>query len=1510
MANTEGMSDEFVASLMTTPVSKPTSASKGGKKITEKDSSMSGSGVPDIMERPQKASVNRRRRKGAPIMSAVTNQRLQERMEMPMPEGGQPSAQVIRSSQSSNTAVKTGQEPKRISTSQISERQQVNSRIGGPTTPETPGVLPPSIVGDVVEHSVSPMERKTTRFQRKQNQSRFSQQAKASQFQQQQHQEGQSNNAGPLLPNAGFPSVHMPIGTFVKKPKQSQRSTTKGKKPTRKPIVAEKPPSEQDSMQQASARDATNMLAQMSMEDIQSHQRDLEAALSPDIKAFLKARSQQKNKKKQQQDQTEEPVVGVEEDATPEPTESETPIMEKKKTEKNPQQEKERLAKLMSSVRTHHDLDQAYHQEMQQAHPLEHEPLLDAGEQGTTDASTLPNDNSRNDPVDKDFDMACDLLRSTVKRQTLWAARLVSQSLSERVRELQQEKLGHTSSKTSTTKKNWPLLLPISLRCLMDEPIHGQGILHTYVLQALYSLLVLNAVDDHLVWVDSSTRTGRTMEGGDNKNNQNGELPTIATDLSSSRWSEKDMYQHFFMEDAIPTPPLDTAYPSNTVQPLAVDTGKSSSSVAAYSTSSSSTSAMEDAKAFEKDPMWTLLSKMRIIPRLSQLLCPKNDALMLPEEAWIASCGILAMLGQRSPGAATVIVHQKSMFEQILDRCLMRYSLERQQPGHQLEEIALLEQVAFASIQLLLTLARQSRVTAKAMAPHMEEVLPALLLPSDGLSPLELRLQKMGIILWRTLMRYGLGLPGFATMLKMAAHHWALPHTNPSSLSAEYLSAFTQILECARVAQSKTSALDKAKTKPIIDEESMRILSMVPTHLAATQRQLLLPSAPASDSDPSSLTTQSVDACREFQWKAARLRFLSSYWSLAANTSQSTANQEVKVEEIAMEDELAFLENLDLWTDPGGVLEVAWKLVWQQESEDYEDLAIGTPKEAAASAFLSSFANTLVEMDMSRTSQKNRMVQQLTKAVVKHFVERIIEGCKRTRILSGNEKGDLSTWALPRQGWMNQCYFAVAKLLFHAYSIGVLTSSSDINQARMLVFFLLANLERGQEAVAAVLFSQDVLFMPSGNPLHDSSSGSSPISTLFLGEICGSEMARKQLDHSFKLQHGFGLTVEGYGPFALDSLLSATDRMGPKTNGELILPLGNLWLLQTLSGSIQMKQQTVDKGTNEAVRVVSTALGLLLELEEAEEIDATCRWYSPSIPVGAKMYYLLNVCLHPETILRDERIAEASGALFEKYCSQLNETSLFELSQACLHHTEPAKKEVADPEVDQDTEEKEKALLDKLLNSNMTTDTLSPEAMRSLEALLEDVIAAFRDYGAQYSFFTKCVRLFLSPVYPPSIRCRTMQELRGMLHLLTLPDDSKSDEELLEVFLSGGLPAADGSTKDASSVLDALAVAVAKESSDRNLDGFFLHFVVATLGRNLASSISDEIGSLSMMRRLNRIPSRISSLVCDFVLMILKEKGSKKEMAVAAVKACADGKADDNFVLESRIASIREGLER
>lgn len=1318
MANTEGMSDEFVESLMTTDVSEPSS----------------------------KRSA---RRKGTPISS-----RLQERLNAPL-EGGRPAAKIIRASPQSR---QRSEDPPSASSASVSTEQD---------EAQPQSMFSSLIVGEVVERS-APSQAK--------NRISNARQKRASRFKQQQQNQQQT---------AGFPSVHMPLGTFVNK-KPSRINKQKIRMPT--PIIKDVSKQSEPSIREASQRDARNMLAEMSVEEIKQHQRELEAALSPDIKEFLK-------RGKAASKDTNAPTVAEPTTVNHEPTVRSLPTINE-----TSRQEKERLARLMTSVQTHLDLDVAYQEEMNRSHPLEHE---------TPSADSTA-----------DFALACDLLRSSVKRQTLWAARAVSQTLNERV---------HSTQK----QRDWPLLLPISLRCLLDEPFTGNGILHTYILQSIYSLLLLNAIDDHVVWV-------------------NGKVIT-----------DSHIFQESFMEDAIPTPPLDTAYPSNTIQPLAVD-----NAVAAYSTSSSSTSAEEDGKAFEKDPMWTLLSTMRIIPRLVQLL--KHD---LPEEAWVASCGILCMLSQRSPGAASAIVHHNTLLPRVLDRCLTRHALERQQEHHKMDARSLLEQVAFASMQLLVTLARQSRVTAKAIVPHLEEILPPLLLPSNRtLSSLELRLQKMAIVLWRSLLRYGLGLAGFATVLKMAAHHWALPYSHPNSLSTEYLSAVAQVLDCARIAQTAPTS----KSNPI-DGESMTILSMAAAHLAPTRRQLL-PLAPAA-----------VEALEnnepfDYRWNAARLRFLTAFWSLS--DPEASANQEIKTEDLPMEEELICLEALDAWADPGGKVEAAWAIVSRRLFKE-STIVESSHGEAAASAFLTSFASLLLTLESSSSKQKNILVSQLTRAVVAHFVERILFGLRLLEGPKGSEFKQDSKISLPRQGWTNQCSFAVAKLLCHAHTIGVVTTASDINLARLLVFSLLGNLERGNESIAVVLFSQDFLFTPIGNPLQGAFSGSSALSSMFLGELCGSERARKQLDHSFKLQHGFGITSAGYGSFALDSLLSDADQAGPRSSsGDLLLPLGRLWLWQTLSGFIRMSHQAVESGTSEATNVVSTVLGVLLELEEGDRPNMPSG-YGSHIPLGTKLYYLMNVCLHPEVLLRDERVTELAEALLERYCSQLQFSSLPEFSKACFQHTEPAKKSIQQGEDDQPLGEKEQKLLDALLHPDSGSNTSLPAGeIRALEALLEDLVAAYRDFGAQYSFFTKCMRQFLSPIFPSSIRSSTLRELRGILHLLTLPEENENDfmSTLTARFVHGGLPVKDQSTREPAELLDAVAMALQHECSSRPADGFFLYFSVATLARSVAISVANDVALKAAERRLNQLDGHMASLICSVGSDFLKSDASKQSLIEATVR--------------------------
>jgi hypothetical protein len=161
--------------------------------------------------------------------------------------------------------------------------------------------------------------------------------------------------------------------------------------------------------------------------------------------------------------------------------------------------------------------------------------------------------------------------------------------------------------------------------------------------------------------------------------------------------------------------------------------------------------------------------------------------------------------------------------------------------------------------------------------------------------------------------------------------------------------------------------------------------------------------------------------------------------------------------------------------------------------------------EAAACAFLESFVSTVLTLEKSSSHPENRMIRKLA-----HSTQRILEGLKEATKIKVDDTSAMSSFEkmpLARRGWINQCHFAIAKLLFHAMSIDVLTTSSDINLLRMLVFSLLGRLERGNESMAAVLFSQDVLFQPNSNMLQQddnddsNTNNSSPIFSMFLGEL-------------------------------------------------------------------------------------------------------------------------------------------------------------------------------------------------------------------------------------------------------------------------------------------------------------------------------------------------------------------------------------------------------------------------
>jgi len=551
-----------------------------------------------------------------------------------------------------------------------------------------------------------------------------------------------------------------------------------------------------------------------------------------------------------------------------------------------------------------------------------------------------------------------------------------------------------------------------------------------------------------------------------------------------------------------------------------------------------------------------------------------------------------------------------------------------------------------------------------------------------------------------------------------------------------------------------------------------------------------------------------------------------------------------------------------------------------------------------------------------RSRSSNPHIEEIKQSFHRMVVEKVITGLKsalETPIVdtssahASKQSGSLGS---ARARWINQCQFSVAKFCFHSISVGLITTSSDISAVRGLVFALLGRLQRGDESIAAVLFSSDILFQTSGNPVQqndDALASASPISSMFLGEICGSQDSRKQLDHSFKLQHGFGITSAGFGLFQLDSLLSNAELPNSAPSAakddpeDKSFPLGRLWLWQTLSGSIRMGDKAVASGTKEAAEVIAAVLELILDLDETEEI--TNVGYAGQLSIGSKLYYLMNVCLHHEQVLRDERVLNSGEILLDRYLRNFgcNDSDVVDFCQECLDHSgHSAEKATKTDDEDEDAlSGMDKNLLDKFSNAmtiNLEDSKISSEQMRAMVAFVEDLTTAYRDYGAQYDFFTKSIRVFLLPLFPSLIRCRGFRELDNMLHLLTVGAEFEDEvlmTNLVSKSLTGGLPAMDNSIRDDNDVLNAVVKAIA--SSSRPLEGYMRHYCIGTLVRNFSISLSTEQGVEISKKRLKRLSAKNVQSVCKATELFLQSHEGTKSVLVEAIISSSSCEYNDDF---------------
>ncbi len=1483
MANTEGLPDEFVESLATAGSVPHSSFSSASRQNEQR------------------------------LRARLRKNRLQERMDLPM--SGSPAAKIIRASPNNNGKSRTNKPV-------LPEDEDASSS----KVKYTAKALP--LVGEVIEHKQNHNQARGGRNN-----------ARVSRFASRNRQSNDPANA----PNAsydvikqkhasGFPSVHnVPLGTFVKRKKKNSKSASRSTASTTPKATGVGLNSasvgnsnSHDLMKQASQKESDAMLADMSIEEIKDRQQEIEQALSPDLIAFLRQRRQKKSKvPNESQIPKPNTTAGSDADVSNNPhspamvdsqstsitassknkKESDLKRMDEESVERV---EKQRIANLVASIRTLEDLDTTYQMEMK-------------GDDIDFDfekKSANPDDNKK-----EEFMVACDLLRSSSPRQTLWAARTVSLKLEGLMKnakqELQNSAIENEIVQTSLESTNQfkgigglPTVLPVSLRCLLDKPLVSSCnyLLHTYALQSLYYLTIIYAHPDHDAIEDNSTLQG---------------------------CSGVSIFQEIFMDDAVPSPSLDTAYPPMSVRPLSDDeksgpNSNNSSQAAAYMTSSSTTSALSDGEEFKKDPMWTLLSKMKIIPRLAFLLEHQQHLEAISSKAFTSICGIISLVGQRSPGAASAIMKHKTLTSLILKRTLQEIQRGRSENGKQITDETNYgsDEIVYSALRLFCILSRQSRVVAEDLP--LEDILPPLLATGLASSHQQFLVQKNALYLWRTTLRYGIGLEALASMLTISARHFALPYFSEFSLSSDLLSSLALVLECVKVVRSKMStAIEEGGSGETPITEITTTVVETATKMMASTLQTIVPKTLVSPKP------NAIETAIRFRWNASRLYYLSNWFQLFDPTVSTNTHESIE-DFIPSDYQETILLTLEAWAAPSGDLDKAWNIVanWGRSLLDFQDSSLGDTSmvktEASASAFINAYFS--IALVILRSRSPNPDIEDMKRSFHRLIVDKVIIGLKSALATSGVDSSSRDDLELPfslgsaRARWTNQCQFSVAKFCFHSISVGLVSTSSEISAVRGLVFALLGRLRKGDESIAAVLFSSDILFQTSGNPVQNNSdaaaSSSSPISSMFLGEICGSQEARKQLDHSFKLQHGFGITSAGFGCFQLDSLLSNAElpNSAPSVSrdspDEKSFPLGRLWLWQSLSGSIRMRDEAVTSGTKEAAEVIVAVLELILDLDETEEITKN-GGYAGQIPTGSKLYYLMNVCLHHEEVLRDERVLNNGEILLDRYLRNFgrNDNDVVDFFQECLEHSGHSSEigTKTDDDDDETLNGMDKKLLDKFSNA-MTIDLqdskISSEQLRAMVAFLEDLTAAYRDYGAQYDFFTKCIRIFLLPLFPSLIRCRGLRELESMLHLLTVSSESEDELEMAKLVsksLTGGLPAIDKSIRDDNDILNTVAKAIA--SSSRSLEGYMRHYCIGTLVRNFAISLSMEQGVEISKKRLKRLGANTVHTVCRATELFLRGNEGTKAALVEAIISSSSFEYTADFNVMSEEEVIAQCLE-
>ena len=1201
----------------------------------------------------------------------------------------------------------------------------------------------------------------------------------------------------------GFPSLNIaPVGSLTRRGKLTrvQDSSSFLSNQDSKQLSASSkrtPISQKTNNTSDIGTNAESMLANMSIEEIRDGIEEVKSILSAESIEFLRNRKK-KQKEKVMQQQLD---VRIKERITPAQNKLDSIVtkeMELELEEKKEREEKEKVAELLTKIRTPEDMDDAYEKAMK----LGLAPSLP-----TTSVESTIGDHST-DERNSNLHTATSLLRSTSFRQRLLGARCVCNFLEEDEKTIferrQQNLFSYSTDDRTPLQKTYPPLLPVALRCILDESLalaHTTGgmSLLSQGLRSIHCLLKLFVHPYHVVNV-SSTTMGKS--------------------------DPFELHALYFMSDISHVPSGTELYPPTQITPIAADGTNGS----CYRADSSAASAESDSKAFYNDPAWILLSKMRILPCLSDVIAFLSKEVSSGHVIQVAViqsiCGILAMLAVRSPGAALAIANHKGLLPFLAVHC---FSPESDDNGTLFDT-----QGVLPLLILLCTLARQSKDVASLEVPF-DTILPHLqgILCLQTGNQDELQIQCWSIILLRTLLRYGLATEHVQSLIGIAAPHVAVQNPQ-NTICLSYLSFFASVCNASNVNERQ-----KVGRLPSISEQDDDVvLSMSAVWLSSTIKNCVtsLPTLLLEFNSDDRVSVMKLVSCQ--------LRLLSSFTS-AARQSTATTAVPILSEQSSRSVIDAVLSSNILEYCLERSLRWSFCAKWREASD--VTAVTSLQEEAIACAFVISFMDLIEHSDV----------------IANKVLDVILCGLRNARTC-WEGKETLTTCShdihIVRQSWFIEAEFSVLKCLS---AVGV--KGNDLSLILAFAVSLVGRLNVGHEAIASFVFSQNELFVTGSNQGGESKVF---LRSLFLGELDLTNQDRKaQLEHSERLFNG-GLVNSLRCTADFSAATSAKD-------DRFFLPVGATWLWNVLSSTITSDEEAYgdDRGVTNAAMIVLDALSLLEQLETT---------FPCLLNQGTKLYHLCNVCLYPEEVLRDDNVSACLGSLFNQlYGVDSVGLLVTDFTRECFQHSRLSRmKKSSEDDTSDPSFAPERLFLE--------------DEMRALDDFVGDLCDAYFEYGGQYEIFTRFMRFFLRHDFPDKVVKTVLDRLRPILNVLTIEEEARESLQLsLVQSIKGALPSVDSTSRDSSALLDSFA-AVLKTAKKLVRGDYIYMLAISFLSRNLASSFQRcECGLEAMKKRLSGVPAAtFYDIVLTSKQLLSDVVGTKEEMVTRVIDRCLDDSAD------------------